>query len=79
MSYALQGYLPWVGVISSNAVGALVRILLVLASLLLAFPEPQTTLLGLAAVIGVYGVVALIGRNAWFPVIERTPLTRGRP
>jgi hypothetical protein len=63
MSYALQGYLPWPGVISSNAVGALVRILLVLASLLLILPEPQTTLLGLGAVVGVHGVVAPIGRN----------------
>lgn len=74
MSYALQGYLPWVGVISSNAAGALVRILLVLASLLLVFPEPWTTLLGLGAMIGVYGAVALIGRNAFFPVIERSPM-----
>jgi TRAP transporter 4TM/12TM fusion protein len=48
VAYALQGYLPGVGVLGPGPGGHLVRAVLVVAGLLLAIPERVTTVVGLA-------------------------------
>src|SRR3990172_289408 len=44
VAYALQGHLPWIGTLNNNPLGYAVRLLLIGAGLLLALPEPLTTL-----------------------------------
>jgi TRAP transporter 4TM/12TM fusion protein len=73
LAYALQGYLPFVGAVRGNALGLLVRACLIAGALLLIFPETQTTVIGLATVVVVYGLVLIAGRARWFPAIETAP------
>jgi TRAP transporter 4TM/12TM fusion protein len=70
VAYALQGYLPWVGTLSTNLPGHATRVLLTGAGLLLALPERWTTLIGLAIAIVVYGASVILGRTRWIPLIQ---------
>jgi TRAP transporter 4TM/12TM fusion protein len=57
LSYALQGYLPAVGSLGNTAPAFIVRVLFVVGGTLLAAPEPVSDLVGLALVLGTYGVL----------------------
>jgi len=59
LSYALQGYLPWIGSVKGNLLGYAVRALLMASGLLLAFPERLFTFIGLGIAVVAYGAVAL--------------------
>ncbi len=65
VAYALQGYLPGIGVLSPRATGRLVRGLLVGAGLLLALPERWTTAIGLGAAALLCALAALAQRAGW--------------
>lgn len=71
VAYALQGYLPWVGILNNNPLGYGVRTLLTGAGLLLALPERWTTLVGLGAAAAVYSLAALLDRTRWLPLVQR--------
>jgi TRAP transporter 4TM/12TM fusion protein len=70
LAYALQGYLPFAGVVRDNALGILVRIVLIGGAMLLMFPEMLTTMIGLVTVGVVYTLAVCVGRKPWFPVIR---------
>jgi TRAP-type uncharacterized transport system fused permease subunit len=57
LAYALQGYILWVGPLANTAAGATVRVLLVVAGILLAAPEPITDLVGLLLAGGTYALL----------------------
>jgi TRAP transporter 4TM/12TM fusion protein len=65
LAYALQGYLPFAGAVRNTPLGLLVRATLVVAALLLVFPETTTTVIGLAVVFVVYGFLVLDSRSGW--------------
>jgi TRAP-type uncharacterized transport system fused permease subunit len=71
VAYALQGYLPWIGALNSNALGYAIRLLLIGAGLLLALPERLTTFLGLGVAAIVYGGGVLACRSRWLPLVVR--------
>jgi TRAP-type uncharacterized transport system fused permease subunit len=75
LAYALQGYLPFAGVVRDNALGILVRIVLIGGAMLLMFPEMLTTMIGLATVGVVYTLAVCVGRKPWFPVIRSLVVT----
>jgi TRAP-type uncharacterized transport system fused permease subunit len=70
LAYSLQGYLPYAGAVRDTALGVVVRIVLVCAAMLLMFPEPVTTVIGLATVCVIYALAVCAGRTPWFPVIR---------
>lgn len=57
LSYALQGYLPWIGSLANNLTGLTVRAVLTAAGILLAAPELISSLVGIALVAATYSVV----------------------
>jgi TRAP-type uncharacterized transport system fused permease subunit len=63
VAYALQGYLPGVGVLNRHATGYLARGVLIGAGLLLAIPERVTTVIGLAVAAGVYTMALAAART----------------
>jgi TRAP-type uncharacterized transport system fused permease subunit len=63
VAYALQGYLPGVGVVAPSVAGRLARGLLAGAGLLLALPERLTTVVGLVVATGVYGGLLVAARG----------------
>jgi TRAP-type uncharacterized transport system fused permease subunit len=75
LAYSLQGYLPWVGALRDSALGALVRTLMAIGALLLMFPETLTDLTGLAIVLVLYAMAALIGHKPWFPLVRPASAT----
>jgi TRAP transporter 4TM/12TM fusion protein len=67
VAYALQGYLPGVGVLDRRVTGYLTRGVLIGAGLLLAIPERVTTVVGLVVAAGAYAAAragAGAGRRA---------------
>jgi len=69
LAYALQGYLPFAGVLRDNLPGIAVRLLLIGGAALLMFPATATTVIGFVTVCAVYGLAVAAGRTRWFPVI----------
>jgi TRAP-type uncharacterized transport system fused permease subunit len=63
VAYALQGYLPGVGVLNRNVTGHLTRGVLIGAGLLLAIPERITTVVGLVGAAGVYAAALAASRG----------------
>lgn len=70
LAYALQGYLPFAGVLRDNALGIVVRLLLIGGAMLLMFPETLTTVIGFGTVFVVYALAIYAGRKPWFPVLR---------
>ena len=62
VAYALQGYLPGVGVLNRSLHGHLTRGILIVAGLLLAVPERVTTVIGLVVAAGVYAAALAASR-----------------
>jgi len=77
VAYSLQSYLPWVGALRNHLLGYGVRGLLILAGLLLAFPNVTLTLAGLALGGAVYLLAVLVGRTGWLPLVEPVPTHPG--
>lgn len=73
VAYALQGYLPWIGILNSTPLGYAVRIVLVGAGLLLALPERWTTLIGLGVATVVYGLGVLLRGTRRFRLVRPEP------
>ncbi|MPZ87828.1 MAG: TRAP transporter fused permease subunit [Nitriliruptorales bacterium] len=69
VAYALQGYLPGLGSMNSNAAGWTLRLLLIAGGALLAAPEARTSVLGLAVAAACCLLLALAGRSRWLPAM----------
>ena len=72
LAYALQGWVLGVGPLGTTMAGTAVRLLLIVAGLMLAAPEPLTDLAGLALALVLYGGLAVVPgvRSA---VLDRVP------
>jgi TRAP transporter 4TM/12TM fusion protein len=64
LAYALQGYLPFAGAVRNTPLGMAVRVALVVGAMMLVFPETITTIVGLAIVFVIYGLLLLDGRSS---------------
>lgn len=86
VAYALQGYLPAVGVVRASLPGYTLRGVLTTAGLLLALPERITTVVGLVVAVLAYGLAVLATRAGRVELVqpEAAPTAegagqRGRP
>lgn len=77
LSYALQGYLPRVGTLATSPGGIAVRVLLCLAGILLAAPEPVTDAIGLGLAAVIY--VVLLGAAPVRAALLAPSAGRGAP
>jgi TRAP-type uncharacterized transport system fused permease subunit len=62
VAYALQGYLPGVGVLNRSVAGHATRGILIVAGLLLALPERITTVVGLVVAAATYAAALAASR-----------------
>jgi TRAP transporter 4TM/12TM fusion protein len=72
VAYAIQGYVPWLGVVNASPLGYAIRTVLTIAGLLLAMPERLTTVIGLLVAIAT-GAAALLSRGGRFAVCRPLP------
>jgi TRAP transporter 4TM/12TM fusion protein len=75
VAYALQGYLPWVGVVAATRYGYALRLFLVVAGMLLAIPHAATLVPGTIAVGGLYGCAVVASRRHWRQLVWPLPET----
>jgi TRAP transporter 4TM/12TM fusion protein len=73
VAYALQGYLPWVGVVATTMSGYLLRLLLITAGMLLAIPHTATLVPGMVGGGGLYGFCVVAARLRWLTLIVPPP------
>lgn len=69
IAYALQGYLPWLGVVRETAAGYLARAGLIGGGLCLAVPTAPIRLAGLMVILGVY-LVMIASRRSRSPLSQ---------
>jgi TRAP transporter 4TM/12TM fusion protein len=73
VAYALQGYLPGVGALSSTAAAGAARLVLGGAGLLLAIPERRTTVVGLVVAAGTYAIALAASRAGRLALVAPAP------
>lgn len=73
IAYAIQGYLPRAGAVRSNIPGLFVRLILIISGLLLALPEPVSSIIGLGVAAVTYGLVLALARTGLFTVATAKP------
>jgi TRAP transporter 4TM/12TM fusion protein len=73
VAYSVQGYLPWVGIVSATPLGYALRGVLTAAGLLLALPERLTTVVGLVVAVAAYVIALRFSRAGYGGLVRAVP------